>query len=79
MNTVESPEDRLATYERLKTSIDEGHPKDTFVAIADGDVIGSAATLSSLQDTIRKQGRDPRQVLVVQAGMDYPEYVTIFL
>jgi hypothetical protein len=79
LDAVEHPDERMATYRRLKSSIDQRYPRDTFVAIADNDVIGSAVTLRSLQETIRTQGRDPRQVLVVQAGVDYPEYVTIFL
>jgi hypothetical protein len=49
------------------------------VGIADEQVVGAAANFGELKTLLRSQGRDPRDVLVVEAGVDYPEYATIFV
>jgi hypothetical protein len=79
MTAAQDSDRRTAVYRRLKPSIDENYPKDTFVAIADDMIIATAASFESIVNAIRAQGRDPRQVLVIQAGVEYPEYVTIFM
>jgi len=79
MDAVQDSDQRMAAYRRLKPSIDQGHPKGTFVAIANDRIIATAASFDSILDSIRDTGRDPRQVLVIQAGIDYPDYVTIFM
>jgi hypothetical protein len=66
------------TYERLKDTIRQSYPKGSFVAIADDRVIGTASSFRDLEQFLRTQGKDPRTVLVVEAGIDAPEYVTIF-
>jgi hypothetical protein len=68
-----------AAYRRLKETIAQTHPKGWFVGIADEQVIGAAATFNDLKTLLRSQGRDPQDVLVVEAGVDYPDYVTIFI
>lgn len=67
-----------AAYGRLKESISRTYPPGWFVGIADEHVIGAAADFRALESLLRTQGKDPRRVLVVQAGVDYPDYVTIF-
>lgn len=79
MSAAEQYDQQVAAYRRLKASIVQGYPNGSFVAIADDRIIASAPTFRELQDSIRSQGRDPRQVLVAQVGMDLPEYVTIFM
>jgi len=79
MDAVQQYEQRLAAYRRLKPAIEQGYAKGSFVAIADDRVIASARSFREIQESIRSQGGDPRQVLVVQAGMDLPDYVTIFV
>jgi hypothetical protein len=69
----------MAAYRRMKGSIDTTYPPGWFVAIADDQVVGTSATFGELERLLRGQGRDPRQVLVVEAGVNYPEQVTIFL
>jgi hypothetical protein len=68
-----------AAYRRLKDKIAQTYPKGWFVGIADEKVVGAAATFGELKTLLREQGRDPREVLVVEAGVDYPEHVTLFL
>jgi len=68
----------MAAYRRLKGTIDEKYPRGSFVAIDDG-VIAAAPDFGSLEQSLLASGRDPREVLVVEAGVEYPEYVTIFV
>lgn len=67
-----------AAYGRLKQSISQSYPHGWFVGIAEEQVVGAAADFRALESLLLDQGKDPRQVLVVQAGMDYPDYITIF-
>jgi hypothetical protein len=68
-----------AAYHRLKETIRQTYPRGWFVGIADEQVVGGAATFADLKTLLRAQGRDPRDVLVVEAGIDYPQYATIFV
>jgi hypothetical protein len=63
----------------MKAAIDKNYPQGWFVAIADDQVIGAAADFHSLEGILRERGADPRNTLVVEAGVDYPEHVTIFV
>jgi hypothetical protein len=67
-----------ATYRQLKQMIQETYPRGWFVGIADDRIVGAAARFHDLERELRDHGRDPRRVLVVEAGVDYPEHVTIF-
>ncbi|MBW3599225.1 MAG: hypothetical protein KY475_18390 [Planctomycetes bacterium] len=67
-----------AAYRRLKPSIDQDHPQGWFVAIADDRVIGATADFHDLENALRNQSKDPQRILIVEAGADYPEDVTIF-
>jgi hypothetical protein len=71
-------EKNSAAYGRLRETISRSYPQGWFVGIADEKVVGAAADFRALESLLRTQGQDPRRVLVVQAGVDYPEYVTIF-
>ncbi len=66
-------------YRRMKAAIDASHPQGWFVAISDDQVLAAAVDFHELEAMLRAQGRDPRNALVVEAGVDYPEYVTIFV
>jgi hypothetical protein len=68
-----------AAYRRLKETISRTYPRGWFIGIAESQIVGAAADFRTLESNLRAQGKDPRHVLVVQAGTDYPEYVTIFV
>jgi hypothetical protein len=68
-----------AAYRRLKNSLAQDYPAGRFVAIADGRVVADAERLDVLHSALKAMGKDPSQVLVVQAGVDYPETAVIFL
>ena len=78
MMSEEQYERNNAAFRRLKESIDREYAKGWFVGIADEKVIAAAETFFALERALREQGRDARDVLAVEAGKDYPEYVTLF-
>jgi hypothetical protein len=69
-------EQNSAAYRRLKEDISRTYPHGWFVGIADEQVVGAAADYRALESILRAQGKDPRGVFVVQAGIEYPEFVT---
>ncbi len=68
-----------ASYRRLKETITKTYPRGWFVAIGNDRVLGAAADFREVVACLRAQGIDPRRVLVVEAGVDYPEHLTIFV
>ena len=79
MNNADSEYERnMAAYGRLKETICRTYARGWFVAIADDRIVDAAANFHDLEKSLRVKGKDPRRVLVVEAGVDYPEYVTIF-
>jgi hypothetical protein len=66
-----------AAYRRLKEAISRTYPSGWFVGIADDQAVGAAADFRALESLLRDHGKDPRKVLVVQSGVDYPEHITI--
>ncbi len=68
-----------AAYQRHKETVDRTYPKGWFVGIGDEQIVGDAGTFRELERLLRDRGCDPRHVLVVEAGITYPEYATIFI
>jgi hypothetical protein len=71
-------ERNTATYLRLKDIFRQTYPQGWFVGIADDQIVGAANNFHDLEASVRARGKDPRKVLVVEAGVDYPDYVNIF-
>ena len=78
MDVQKSNERINAVYHRMKERID-AYPKGWFVAIVEEQIVVATADFHELEALLRAQGTDPRNVLVVEAGAEYPDYVTIFL
>jgi hypothetical protein len=72
-----TPEQRIeennATYWRLRPTIDRTYPKGWAVAIDGGGIIADAATFEELEARLKAQGADAREVLVAEAGFEYPQ------
>ena len=66
-------------YRRLKSAIKAKYLKDRFVAIDKGKVVADAASFEKLELTLQRLGIDSPDVMVVQAGVDYPERAVIIL
>jgi hypothetical protein len=68
-----------AAYQGLKETIREKYPKGWFVAIAQNRIVAASADFRELKGLVRAEGLDPRNVLIVEAGVSYPDFVDIFL
>ncbi len=66
-------------YRSLKPEIDRTYDKGRFIAIHNKKVVANAATLEELLTTLAAQGFNPKECLAVQAGADYPKFVSILL
>jgi hypothetical protein len=66
-----------AAYRRLKKTLARNYPHGQFVAFWNGEVIADAATFDELLSRLKQMGKNPRNAFVVEAGVDYPEKVTI--
>ncbi len=78
MSETENERDKIA-LRQLLAEIDAKYPRGWFVAVGDGRVLAASADFDELLDELRAQGRDPRETLVVEAGAERPDYVTIFI
>jgi hypothetical protein len=72
-----TPEQRIAennaAYWSLRPTIDRTYPKGWAVAIDGGRIIADARTFEELEVQLAAQGADSREVLVAQAGFEYPQ------
>ena len=66
-----------AAYRRLRDVINKTYPSGRFVAISGGQIIADAASFRELHSTLNGMGQDSADVLIVQAGIDYPESAVI--
>jgi hypothetical protein len=66
-------EENNATYWRLRPTIDANYPKGWAVAIDGGRIIADARTFEELERLLTAQGADSREVLVAEAGFEYPQ------
>ena len=66
-------------FRRLKPDIDRTYPVGRFVAIHHGKVVADAATFEELDDVLNASGLTSRSILVIQAGVEYPEYLRFFV
>ena len=74
-------EDRAANhaaFRRLKENIAHTYKPGRFVAIAGGRIAADADGFNELRTRLAALGNDSPDVLVVQAGVDYPETAVIF-
>lgn len=72
-------QENQATFRRLKWEIDSRYPSGHFVSIDRGGILADAPDFPGIMGAIRETGNDPEQVLIVQAGREYPERVVVFL
>jgi hypothetical protein len=67
-----------AAYARLKAQIDKSYPANRYVAIREGRIVADAPTFEGLYNSVSELLTDPEEVMVVQAGIDYPKKAIIF-
>jgi hypothetical protein len=79
MNTTAERQCNQAAFRQLSGLIQQTYPPGRFVAIAGGKIIADAASFDELGSKLKALGRDSVDVLVVQAGVEYPETAVIFV
>ncbi|HEY2415155.1 MAG TPA: hypothetical protein VGI40_23125 [Pirellulaceae bacterium] len=67
-----------AVYGQLKPVIDRQFAAGRFVAIDDGQIVADAPTHRELTRELQSRGMTPKNMLIVQAGADYPMSAVIF-
>jgi len=67
-----------AWYTEHKQMIDRRFPAGRFVAVEEGQIVADAESHRLLVESLQQQGKSPKDLLIVQAGVDYPDAAVIF-
>jgi|GEM_PF-1191498 len=78
MDPVQERQLNQAAYRQLRSLIQMTYPPGRYVAISEGKIIADAASFQELNSMLHNLGRNSADVLVVQAGIDYPDTIMIF-
>ncbi|HXG12226.1 MAG TPA: hypothetical protein VNK04_20900 [Gemmataceae bacterium] len=79
MDPIQQRQQNQEAFRRMKDTLAQTYERGRFVAISEGRVIADAASLDVLRSHLQALGKDPTQVLIVQAGVEYPETAVIFV
>jgi hypothetical protein len=79
MSTITERQQNQAAFRQLSAHIQQGYAPGRFVAIAGGKIIANGASFDELGSALKTLGQDSADVLVVQAGVEYPESAVIFI
>ena len=77
MTSTEAVESNEQAFRRMQTAIDAQFPAGHWIAIDGGQVIADAPSVEELRPLLIDAGKNPRDVIVVEAGADYPQFATI--
>ena len=77
MTSTEAVESNEQAFRRMQTAIAARFPAGHWIAIDGGQVIADAPSAEELRPLLIDAGKNPRDVLVVEAGADYPQFATI--
>jgi hypothetical protein len=64
-------------YDDLRAEINRRFPSGRFVAADAGGIVADAESHSALVAKLESLGRSPRDMVILEAGAEYPEHVTI--
>ena len=73
METKSEHKNNQEAFRCLKQEIDEKYAQGRFVAIDQCRVVADAAAFDELNAELNKMGMNSSEILVVQAGDEYPE------
>lgn len=79
MDPIQEQQLNQAAFLQLSSFISNTYPQGRFVAIADGNILADADSFKELNSMLHQQGNHFTEVLIVQAGVDYSEPMTIFI
>ena len=76
-----SPEEPVSNsdFANLKNEIDNQFPAGQFVAIEAGQIIADAESHREIVEKLDGINKSPKDMLIVQAGIEYPESAIILL
>jgi hypothetical protein len=79
MLTREQRAQNEAAYKQMKATLAQTYPHGRFVALQSGQVVADAASFRELQAALTALGKDSRDMFIIQAGVNYPEFAYILL
>jgi hypothetical protein len=79
MDSIQERQRNQTAFRQMRETLAQTYRPGRFVAISEGQVIADAESLDLLRTQLQALGKDPSRVLIVQAGVEYPETATIFL
>jgi len=79
MDQTQERQFNQAAFRQLSSFIQKTYPPGRFVAISGGKIIADAARFEEMNSVLNQMGYYSPEVLVVQAGVDYPATAVIFL
>ncbi|MFO0966043.1 MAG: hypothetical protein U0793_10725 [Gemmataceae bacterium] len=79
MNSDTERQQNQVAFRRLRDFIRQTYPAGRFVAIGGGAILADAADFPHLDARLQELGHGSTDVLVVQAGVDYPERAVIYI
>ena len=79
MESNQERERNHTAFRKLKPTIDQAYPRGQYVAIGEGMIVADAESFEELSTELEAIGRNVKETLVVQAGIEYPETGIILL
>lgn len=79
MNATAERQRNQSAFRQLSGFIEQTYPRGRYLAIAGGKIIADAASFDELDSVLKTAGQDSVEVLVVQAGVEYPESAVIYI
>jgi hypothetical protein len=73
-----APQPSGERYTTEKAAVDRQLPAGRFAAVEGDVIIAEADTHRQLVALFAEQGRSPKDLVILQAGIDYPATATIF-
>ena len=67
------PDKNQVAFRKMKATIDGSYPKGRFLAIGGGQIVADGSSFDELASRVRNLGKNPKEMLIVQAGIEYPE------
>lgn len=74
-NALNPPDE--SEWRKLRDAIDARFPAGRFVAVEQGRVLADAPSFRELDDALKAMGKTSKEILVVQAGVEIPEFAFI--
>jgi hypothetical protein len=79
MDRVHEMQRNETAFRQMEAGLAQAFPAGRFVAISEGRIVADAERLDAIRSILQGLGKDPRQVLVVRVGDEYPQSGIILL